>query len=136
MLVPPPRAPGDAVGEVLPRHVEVDILRSTRRLRPRAAERQVLVLGRLEVEAERGEVRALRQLHDVLVRLGRPDERQEADHAELVGHHARRDVGHLAWGRNTRQRQRGQRWIVKTLTCLAIIRHTSTNHIANALLGL
>ena len=94
----PVHPPGDAVGEIFPRHVEVDILGSTGRLCPRAAERQVLVLGRLEIEPQRGEVGALRQLHDVLVRFRRPNERQEAHHAELVRHHARGDVGYLACG--------------------------------------
>ena len=62
--------------------------------RPRPSVRVCVILGRVEVEAQRGQVRAQGQVHHARVRLCGADERQQADHSKLVRYHANRDVGH------------------------------------------
>lgn len=57
-----------------------------------------VVLRWVEVEAERGEVGAQRQVDHAGVRLCCPDERQQADHPKLVSYHTDGDVGHTPWG--------------------------------------
>lgn len=86
--------PDCTINEVLWRNVEVDVLRATRLVGPGPAERRVEVVGRVEIQAERGQVLTQRQRHQVRVGLGRSYERQQANDAELVVDHAGRYVRH------------------------------------------
>lgn len=72
--------------------MKVDVLRPARLVSPGATERGVQVVRRVEIQAERRQVLAERQRHQVRVRLRRPYERQQAHDAKLVVHHARRYV--------------------------------------------
>lgn len=86
--------PDCTINEVLWRNVEVDVLRAAGLVGPGPAERRVEVVGRVEIQAERGQVLAQRQRHQVRVGLGRPYERQQPDDAKLVVDHAGRYVRH------------------------------------------
>lgn len=88
------RAPDCTINEVLWRNVEVDVLRAAGLVGPGPAKRRVEVVGRVEIQAESGQVLAQRQRHQVRVGLGRPYERQQADDAKLVVDHAGRYVRH------------------------------------------
>ena len=86
--------PNCRIGEIFVRNMEVNILRSTRRLRPGTSEGREEVDLRVEVEPQGGEVRAEGEAHQVGVRLGRPNEGEEPDHPELIHNHVGGNIRH------------------------------------------
>ena len=92
--------PNCRVGEILVRNMEVNILRSTRRLRPGAPGGREEVYLRVEVEPQGGEIRAEGEAHQVGVRLCRPDEGKEPDHPELIHNHVLRNIRHQSCNNN------------------------------------
>ena len=79
--------PYGLVGEVFVGYVVVDVLGSTRRVRPRPAKGRVQIDLGVEVEPEGGEVSSEGEGDEIGVCLRRADEGQEADHAVLVSDH-------------------------------------------------
>lgn len=60
-----------------------------------------LLLWRVQVESQCGEVAPQSQMNHPWIRLCCPDERQQANHAELVRYHPRRNVRHPACSETT-----------------------------------
>lgn len=86
--------PNCRIGEILVRNMEVNILRSTRSLRPGTPEGREEVHLRVEVETQGGEIRAEGEAHQVGVRLCRPNEGKEPDHPELIHNHVLGNIRH------------------------------------------
>lgn len=86
------------VDEVLGRHVEVDVLGTARMIRPRAAERGIKVLWRVEIQAKRRQVLSERQRDEVRIGFRCSDEGEKTHHAELIGYHVGGDVTDSAVG--------------------------------------
>lgn len=116
--------PDRVIDEVLGRDVKVDVLGTARVIRPGAAKRRIKVLGRVEIQTERRQILAEGERHQIRIGLGRPDEREQTNHPELVGHHVCGNVTHSSiWGRsNTAYDKNPPQQIVIILTHVKRIR--------------
>ena len=74
----------------------VNVLGSAGGLCPGPPEVGVQIFGRVEVEAQTGEVRAQGQRHQVSLRLGGSDKRQQTNHSELVFDHTIWNIRHFS----------------------------------------